>query len=690
MRDFTVGNLIKSYRTRLGLKQEEVANPDDPELLPFTLRTYQGWENGERIPSNERLRRIASFFRLTDAEADELYRAAAQVAPEIHNLPFHPNPYFTGREKYLELLDQHFKQNRPVAVTQPLSMSGLGGIGKTQLALAYAHRSYRTVYRTVLWVDAASQATLEISYLALARLLQLPEKNEREVDHIVQAVKKWLEDHSNLGIVAERIEVDVMEREEGVSFLLRRSKSGTEMEAPSSSVREAATRLVELLGEHPLALDQAGAYIEEAGISFDNYIQKYHQQRSVLLNQYGPLGTKHPEHPQTVVITFEISLQGARELCPVASDVLHFCSFLHPDDIPEELLSQEESLKLSATALDEAIAALRRYSLIRRKAVKQFLSVHRLVQAVLQDHLSEQEREIWMERVILTLMRGFPVEVGFDRNPMVWDQCERLIPHVLACATHMQSWKNSPLVLILASLLYQSAAYLEQRAQYGEAESLCRQALHIWEQTLGPEDLGTANTLLGLGNIYQSQGKYREAEPLYQRALHIYEEQTLNPEYPADTAIFLLNLAICLYNLANLYKEQGKYREAEPLYRRALHIREQTLGSEHPDVATLLNNLAGLYGAQSQYAEAEQFHRRALHIREQTLGSEHPNVAFSLHHLAATCLEQRKYGEAEQLCLRALNIYEQIYGPSDKTTSQTRILYATIRISSLSKEKYEP
>jgi len=189
MRDFTVGNLIKSYRTRLGLKQEEVANPDDPELLPFTLRTYQGWENGERIPSNERLRRIASFFRLTDAEADELYRAAAQVAPEIHNLPFHPNPYFTGREKYLELLDQHFKQNRPVAVTQPLSMSGLGGIGKTQLALAYAHRSYRTVYRTVLWVDAASQATLEISYLALARLLQLPEKNEREVDHIVQAVR---------------------------------------------------------------------------------------------------------------------------------------------------------------------------------------------------------------------------------------------------------------------------------------------------------------------------------------------------------------------------------------------------------------------------------------------------------------------------------------------------------------------
>jgi transcriptional regulator with XRE-family HTH domain len=161
MRDFSVGNLITSYRTRLGLKQDEVANPDDPKLLSISLRTYQGWENGERIPSNQWLYRIASFFHLEDAEADELYRTAAQVAPEIENLPFPKNSFFTGREVLLEDLNKLFQKNTSVAITQPISISGLGGIGKTQLALEYAHRCYSKVYRSVFWVNAADKATLE-------------------------------------------------------------------------------------------------------------------------------------------------------------------------------------------------------------------------------------------------------------------------------------------------------------------------------------------------------------------------------------------------------------------------------------------------------------------------------------------------------------------------------------------------
>src|SRR5258706_8622871 len=257
MRDFSVGNLITSYRTRLGLKQDEVANPDDPKLLSISLRTYQGWENGERMPSNQWLYRIASFFHLTEAEADELYRTAAQVAPKIQNLPFPRNPFFTGRETYLQMLDQRIKENGGVALTQPISISGLGGIGKTQLALEYAHRCYPSVYRTILWVNAADKATLEAGYLSLADLLQLPEKNEREVDRIVRAVKTWLERHTNwllildsaddlqlirsylptkprghmllttrsqiVGNIAARIEVEAMESEEGLLFLLKRS-----------------------------------------------------------------------------------------------------------------------------------------------------------------------------------------------------------------------------------------------------------------------------------------------------------------------------------------------------------------------------------------------------------------------------------------------------------------------------------
>src|SRR6266567_2006370 len=327
MRKFSFGQLLTSYRTRLGWTQSEVVDPADPLALEVSLRTYQKWENGESIPSNRWLPYIANLFQLNDAEADALYRAAGAVAPKIQNLLFPQNPFFTGRQTYLELLARHFKETGSVAITQPMSISGLGGIGKTQLALEYAHRCYPNVYRSVLWVNAADKATLEASYLSLANLLQLPEKNEREVDRTIQAVKSWLEGHTGwllildnaddlriarsflpttsrghillttrsqiVGNIATKIEIEGMDPEEGFLFLLRRSgvlKDGTEPDTVASDILNAARQLVALLGGHPLALDQAGAYIEETGTSFDDYLQLYADQRLMLLNERGLLG----------------------------------------------------------------------------------------------------------------------------------------------------------------------------------------------------------------------------------------------------------------------------------------------------------------------------------------------------------------------------------------------------------------
>ena len=131
--------------------------------------------------------------------------------------------------------------------------------------------------------------------------------------------------------------------------------------------------------------------------------------------------------------------------------------------------------------------------------------------------------------------------------------------------------------------------------------------------------------------LYQAQGRYAEAEPLYKRALAI-EEKALGPEHP--------DIATSLNNLALLYQVQGRYAEAEPLYKRALAIGEKALGPEHPDVATSLNNLAELYQAQGRYAEAEPLYKRALAIGEKALGPEHPDVAISLNNLAG--LTRRK------------------------------------------------
>src|SRR6266699_862379 len=158
-----LGNMLASMRKRKGgWTQEQTA-----AWLEFARHTYSDWEPGKRLPSPKQLQRIATKFQLSTEDEDALYRAASQEPPKMHTLPFPQNPFFTGRKTHLEQLGQLLQENGSVALTQPISISGLGGIGKTQIALEYAYRSYPNVYRTVLWVNAADRTTLQADYVSL-------------------------------------------------------------------------------------------------------------------------------------------------------------------------------------------------------------------------------------------------------------------------------------------------------------------------------------------------------------------------------------------------------------------------------------------------------------------------------------------------------------------------------------------
>jgi tetratricopeptide (TPR) repeat protein len=163
--------------------------------------------------------------------------------------------------------------------------------------------------------------------------------------------------------------------------------------------------------------------------------------------------------------------------------------------------------------------------------------------------------------------------------------------------------------------------------------------------------IGTS--LNNLAELYRAQGLYSQAEPLCQRALAI-DEQRLGADHP-DTAISINNLAV-------LYRAKGLYRQAEPLYHRALAICEQALGADHPDTAISLNNLALLFCEQGLYGQAEPLYQRALAIREQALGAEHPKIATSLNNLAAVYQAQGLYIQAETLYQRVLAICEKALG----------------------------
>ena len=158
-----------------------------------------------------------------------------------------------------------------------------------------------------------------------------------------------------------------------------------------------------------------------------------------------------------------------------------------------------------------------------------------------------------------------------------------------------------------------------------------------------------AGTLLNMTGCYlHERAQYAKAEPLFQRALQI-REKALGPEHP--------DVANSLNNLAMLYHNQGRYTKVEPLYQRALQIREKALGPDHPDVANSLNSLAD----RASLRQAEPLFQRSLQIWEKA-GPDHPDVATSLDNLAGLYRAQGRYAKAEPLYLRALQILEKALG----------------------------
>ncbi len=207
--------------------------------------------------------------------------------------------------------------------------------------------------------------------------------------------------------------------------------------------------------------------------------------------------------------------------------------------------------------------------------------------------------------------------------------------------------------------LMQELQDLRNQGEYRSALRRGKAAIKLAEHLPVTDLTLTLNNLAGL---YKSLERYEEAEPLYLRALAIRTQQ-LGREHP--------DVATSLNNLAVLCKAQRRFGEAQHLYQQAINILEHRLGNDHPSVANTLHNLAGLHRSQKQYAEAEPLYRRALVIREQKLGSNHPTVASTLNNLAGLCEVQGRYAEAAPLYRRALAIAEFSTAPSAPTILQT-------------------
>ena len=321
-------------------------------------------------------------------------------------------------------------------------------------------------------------------------------------------------------------------------FLFRRAKILGAM-ATVEQVRDLARTMpgeyaaardgVTTLGGLPLALDQAGAYIEETHCRIADFLEMFRQAPLRLLRERGT----YVEHPASVVTTFALAFEQLERHHQAAAELLTACCFLAPEEIPEDLFTRHAALLSPALqqaliepfAFHEIMKKLLAYALIQRHSERQTLLVHRLVQAVLRERLSEQEQQQWRIRMLRVLCAAFPVVTH-----EVWEECERLLPHVLTYVADL-SGQDTDQDVLAAELLSKAADYLRERASYQQAELLYQQALHIWEQTLGPEHLSVALLFHRLAFLAWAQGKYKRAEYCGERAVKI-RESVLGPVHP--------------------------------------------------------------------------------------------------------------------------------------------------------------
>jgi tetratricopeptide (TPR) repeat protein len=610
----------------------------------------------------------------------------ATVLPPVWNLPYRRNSTFTGREAELTALARQLGQVRTAAVTQ--AIQGGGGIGKTTLAAEYAWR-HRADFEAVWWVRAEQPASLVGDYAELATALGLPEAALPEQQAVVRAVRRWLEGHDRWLLVLDNaegpqaatgllpplahlvdllpqaiaehgqvlittrdasweqetplVDLDLLTPEEAVRFLLARSSTGT-------SDQPAAAQVATALGYLPLALEQAGAYVAETRIGLAAYLERLRRFPALALAKGRP---RDRDPADTVASTWQVSLERVRPVVGAVT-LLEVCAFLAPEEIPRELFAQpleepNELRELAADpfALDEAVAALRRYGLV--KATEDALTMHRLLQQVVRDRLDPDTVASRAGLAVRLLEAAFPGE-GY-REPRLWPAAARLLSHALAAADQAEQRAAEPDAT--ASLLSVAGGYLLDRARFREARGLLERALALTEATYGPDHPETAGYLRSLGQVVGYLGDSALARQHLERALAI-DQAAYGPDHP--------ELVVDLLRLGQLLPDLGDLALARQHLERALTLAEAAHGPDHRMVAIILLSRGRVLRRLGDLALARQQFERTLAILEAAWGADHAYVATALRELGRVLHDLGDLAAARRHLERALAIFQAAQG----------------------------
>jgi tetratricopeptide (TPR) repeat protein len=588
------------------------------------------------------------------------------------------SPRFTGRKALLTDLRRKLRRG-------PTVLFGMAGVGKTQLVLAYLDR-YKKSYTRMGWLRAEHPATLAGDYTALADRLGLQEGADPNQGNVIAAVRRWLADNSGWLLIFDNVERTIAVRDylpeqiSGHVLLTSRNPDWREfskievkpwsreeslefLQHAGPADKEVAETIADALGDLPLALEQALAYIDETKISLADYLELLRNQRPELLVR----GQAH-DYQKTVGTTWRLALASVEQHPVAAAELLNLCAFLDPEGIPRDLphrRSDKLPEPLSQTAQDpirynDAVQVLSSYSLA--SVSRDDLSVHRLVQTAVRQHLGSRGERSWCEVALNLLQADFPSNC---EEVETWPTCKRLLPHVLAACTHAEHLEVARAAT--GWLLDRAAAYIGSRGQYHEAKGIAERALRVTLLEFESKHQAVGKPLFTLATILRELSELDEAEIKYRDALAIYdanEPETVDP----FVARILNGLGIVLEDRINSIPEaraadrRALEIQARSAHERALEIREAVYGPENPAVAASLTNLGNLSYHTGSLDKARGYHERALTINEQAYGPNHVRVAKSLNNLGVVLEDQNELARARDVHRRALQINERIYG----------------------------
>lgn len=640
-----------------------------------------------------RYRGGAEVSTMTDPEMEET-RTRPKMAPTVWGGVPPRNPMFTGREDLLRQLHERLEPGAMTAVL-PQALHGLGGVGKSQLAVEYAYR-HREDFDIIWWVPAELTVQIQNSLTELGERLELGVPNEANiaVGVVLDALKgsvrggrqipsNWLlvfdnaEDPKNVlpylptggsGRIlvtsrnsqwlnlARPLEVDVFQREESIELLQRRGPDLSDGDAD---------RLAHALGDLPLAIEVAAAWRAETGMPADDYIHLLKEKQAEMLDLPGPA-----DYQKSVAAAWNLSLTKLETSNPAALRLLQVCAFFAPEPIPRAMFANARGVSV-VEELDQALhdrlklsAAIRdinRYALARIDHRDNSIQMHRLVQAVLISQMDQDEQATMRHGAHLLLAANDPFTP--DRNEH-WPKYNDLYPHVVA--SNAIECEDSA----VRELVYNVAQSLYNWGDHRESREISQQIYDIWHSRHGADHVDTLKIGRWLGFMLWINGEFRRAAELDAALLELHRS-TLGENH--EDTLDATN------SVAGDRRAQGDFSGALELSRTILQRDVERFGDNDPLTLNAAHNLGVSLRLSGRFAEALERDEETYRRKVETFGADH---AESLITQVGLTIDQRELGEYVAASTTHEDIvgrYRLTHGPLNPATLRAILHQAGMR-----------